>query len=905
MLTERLMLMLLVLGGLLGLSLSASAAGRALGIKHPVLDHGVDPAKAAECEAAAAPVMTMTEAQLLSFVPERHFTRFCHCPECFGGVDADLVFTWTIDRPEELKCRYCGFVWTPQGKYRETEVLEGTNGLGETVRYPYYFDEKHQTQHFFSCNMDLYRREWVHRQATALGRAYLATGKGEYARRAALILDRMAQIYPHLPVIKVGATPNRYFRFAESQQPPYTWDAGKWGWHYPGGELPSGVIEVYDMIYASPEVDKLSAERGYDVRERIEKDFLVPTFEAVKANPSHIDNYVAYLGTAAKMGRVLNEPSWVHWASGWIARNVNAGCFYDGMWHESASYHYMTTSGINGCFASLRGYSDPAGYTDPVDGRHFEKLDPEQELPFWARVQHAPEVVDFPTGWSPPTHDVWARERRSAPRDKTVSAILPGFGQASLGRGAGDHQMQALLHFSGAYGHSHLDNLSFQLWAKQREMLSDIGYTWSDIRSWCNSTISHNLVAVDCQDQAGGPSDGDLLWFFPATGGVSAVEADGRRGYGRIKGLDCYRRLLVMVPVSEQDAYVVDIFRVRGGQVHDWLMHGDADEDMTAECSLPLGEGAADLTVPPAELAELKPAKSYAMLRDLKSGAAETGFTATFRYAAEATRGVRLHVVPPGQVKVYVGRSPSVRRTGKGTEADNRKIYDYWMPHLVVRRQSATAPLDSTFAAVMEPFAGEPFIQSVEAVPPSSAAPGAVALRVRHGQTEDLIVSTLGEPPFAECVADGARLRGRLGIIRRAQGQPQGLWLLDGEALADGNMTVSETRRYQGTIESATRKADGAAEDAFITAADIPAGEALRGVWLIVTHGSGFTHGYPLERVEKRDGQSVLVLAMDHGLRLEGGVTQEVYFPQRKFEGANTFVIPLASAVGPAVAETK
>ncbi|MCE5239143.1 heparinase II/III-family protein [bacterium] len=902
---ERLVAPATLLAWLLCLCVPAHAGGRALGLKHPVLDPGLDPAKTAEYERAAAPVMALTEAQMLAFVPAEHFTRFCHCPECFGGVDADHVFSWSVDRPEELKCRYCGFVWTAEGKYRETEVLEGKNSLGETVRYHYYNDEKHQTRHFFTLNIAMYKRNWLQGQMTALAQAHLATGKPEYARRVALILDRMAQVYPHLPVIRVGGIPRRVFEFAPSQQPPYTWDAGKWGWHYPGGELPAGVIEAYDMVYASPEFDRLSAERGYDVRERLEQDFLIPVFESVRANPKHIDNYVAYLGTAAKMGRVLNEPAWVHWAFGWIARNVNAGCFYDGMWHESASYHYMTTGGLRSCFNCVRGYSDPPGYTDATDGRHFENLNPEQELPFWARVQHAPEIVDFPNGCSPPVHDVWAGERRSAPREATASALLPGFGQASLGRGAGDHQMQALLHFSGAYGHNHLDTLSFQLWAKGREMLSDLGYTWSDIRAWNTSTISHNLVAVDGQDQTGRPSDGDLLAFFPGTGGVSAVEADGRRAYGRLPGVDCYQRLLVLVPVSAQDAYVVDLFRVRGGQVHDWLMHGDADEDMTAECSLPL-TATTELTAPPAEAPSVKPSASYGMLRDLRSAPADGGFVTTFRYAAEATRGVRLHVAPPGSVSVFLGRSPSVRRTGTGTQADNRKIYDYWMPHLVVRRQSATGPLESAFASVLEPFAGEPCIQSVERLPLTDAPPGAVALRVRHGQTEDLILSTTQEPPFAAWEpTSGVRLRGRLALIRRVAGQPQGLWLFDGEEVAAGPMKLTQpAARYEGTMESATRQADGAPEDAFVTTADLPAGEALRGAWAIVTHAGGVTHGYPIDHVAKRDGKSVVVLNMDHGLRLAEGNTREVYFPQRTFEGPNTFAISLAASVGPATQPT-
>ncbi len=65
---------------------------------------------------------------------------------------------------------------------------------------------------------------------------------------------------------------------------------------------------------------------------------------------------------------------------------------------------------------------------------------------------------------------------------------------------------------------------------------------------------------------------------------------------------------------------------------------------------------------------------------------------------------------------------------------------------------------------------------------------------------------------------------------------------------------------------------------------------------MIVTHGNGFTHGYPIDRVETVDGRTRIVLSMDHGLHVEGSSTREVHFPQRTIEGVNTFRIPLAAS---------
>ena len=872
------------------------AAGGAANIKHPVLDHGVDPADAASYEKAAERTMAMSEEEMLSYIPEKHFTRFCDCPECFGGVDADMVFDWSIDRPNELKCRFCGFVWRPDGKYPETAVLTGKNALGETRMYNYYYDEAHKTSHHFSRYIDLCKRAWIHKHGRELAQAYLATGNSEYAYRVALILDRMAETYRHMAVIKCGGTPNRYFKVADSQEPPYTWDSGRWGWHSPGGELPSGAIEMYDMIYDSDQLDRLSEERGYDVREKIEKEFFLHTLEAVAATRSHVNNYVAYLGSAINMARVIDEPKWVHWAFRWIGENVNAGCFYDGMWHESPAYHYMTISGLRRCFAAAEGYTDPPGYVDEVDGRRYEGLDPAAELPFWTKVQDAPLTISYPSGDLAVVHDTWAKSRRGPAREETTSTILPGFGHASLGRGRGADQMQAQLHFSGSYGHAHRDNLQMTLWAKGKEMLSDIGYTWSDIRHWLISSISHNLVAVDCKEQTGRPSDGDLQVYFPAINGISLVEADGKRGYGNIADLDRYRRLLLMVSVSDADAYVVDVFWTRGGSVHDWLLHGDADEDTEATCAVVGGEPLASLPIPDA-VSEGASAKSYCEIRDLKHGVSSEAFVATFSYPGDTEHGVAIHMLNDSRSDIYLGRSPSVRRTGTGTNADNRSIYDYWMPHLVVRR-TGDAPLASTFAAVYEPFKGKRFLESVKPVAVTPADGTAKALQVRHREYVDTIVVTLDESPYPQRVAaDGTTLRGRVGVVRRKGNDVIGTWLIEGTELNQGTASlVLAEGAISGEIIAATREADGDEYDAFVTTAELATGEQLKGAWMIVTHGNGCTHGYPIERTEVVDGKTRIVLGMDHGLRIEGSTTTEIYHPQRTIEGINEFRIPLGAS---------
>ena len=416
----------------------------------------------------------------------------------------------------------------------------------------------------------------------------------------------------------------------------------------------------------------------------------------------------------------------------------------------------MTCGGLSRAFETVRGYTDPPGYTHPKTGRRFDKLDPEQAAPFWATVQTAPARIAFPDQSRLPVHDSWARLSLGRLRERTRSVIMPAFGHAALGRGVGADQMQAHLHFSGAYGHAHCDSLNLILWAKEREMLPDIGYTWSQMRSWTTSSLGHNLVVVDRQNQNTARSDGNLLQYFPEVEGVGIVEAEGANAYRDMIGLDMYRRMLVMIPVSEQDAYVVDVFRVRGGRIHDWTLHGDATEDTIASTSLALtGERANLLEVgeqgeEPTSVTD--PSNPYGMVRDVRSATTNEGFHVEFRY-----------VNSPEKACACTCRPVTSRAR---CSSDAALPCDAWAPGrpvTCVRLTISGCPSCWSCAPRRQllPASSRPYMNHSRTLLSSRrwrgcqltpADDNAVALRVRHGDTTDVIISTLDEPPYPDAV---------------------------------------------------------------------------------------------------------------------------------------------------------
>ncbi|MFP3903281.1 MAG: heparinase II/III family protein [Armatimonadota bacterium] len=867
------------------------AAGQAMDIDHPALEHGINPDSAEAYERNCDRVMAMSIEEMLSFVPEKPTCRFCYCPNCHGGSQGSGIYSWSIENPDQVRCKYCGMVF-PNEKYPLDKTIEGKNAHGETVTYRYHQDqERDDLRIFIPAHIMMHKRAWILDQLHNLGVAWQATKKPEYARRAALILDRIAQVYPHYPMMRQWITT---FKFPGDQKPPFSGAGGRWG-RWMASELPADVVRAYDLVYDSEEFDRLSQERGYDVREKIEEDFLKATWEYVNTFETHTHNMApSYLRTAIEMGRVIRQPEYVHWAYRWLLEILHGGCFYDGCWREAPSYHFQVIGGLKNAFDALRGYSDPPGYVDEGDGKRFDNMEPDEDIAFYDTARGAFDPVAYPNGYASCIHDTWPHSRRSAPRSETNSGILPGYGHASLGRGRGDNQMQAQLHFSGGHGHTHLDNLNLALWAKGHEMLCDLGYTHTKLRWWNICTIGHNLVAIDRANQNGSNSDGNLLHYFPDTGGVAMVEADGRRAYHAIEDLQTYRRMLVTVPVSSADAYVVDIFRTVGGSTHDWLLHGDADDDMTATCSVPLTGQRENLLEsedtweePKTEGSRFNP---YGVIRDVKTSGDVTDAVTTFRYTESPEEGVRIHLAGESQSLLMLGKSPSVRKAGR----DSGAVYDYWMPQMVVRR-TGEAPLSTVFTMVEEPFSEATFIDTVERLQVQPDDTDAVALRIRHGEIVDTV---LASPSKDTCSADGITLAGRLGIVRHDQGRVTGMWLFEGTELQCAGAAVeAPAASYSGTIAGAQRISDGADTDALFTDADLPEDRALHGMWMIVSHPNGRTHGYEIERVEHRDGQTAIVLTMDHGLRIEGEKTSHVFFPQSTMEGENTFVIPLATSV--------
>ena len=94
-------------------------------------------------------------------------------------------------------------------------------------------------------------------------------------------------------------------------------------------------------------------------------------------------------------------------------------------------------------------------------------------------------------------------------------------------------------------------------------------------------TAAHNLVVVnETRQHIGGGTGGDLL-LLGEMPGLRLVEADAPAAYAS-QGIEQYQRTVALIGEGH-DRYLVDFFRVRGGDQHDYMFHAADDEGSSAD----------------------------------------------------------------------------------------------------------------------------------------------------------------------------------------------------------------------------------------------------------------------------------------------------------------------------------
>ena len=848
------------------------ASGRA-----KVFAVATDAATVGRLKAAVAYVMSLPEDEMLRIVPEQSGIYFTDCPNCQEGTQDRGPFEWRPQEPTRLTCKGCGEVYPGNEKYPDQGVLE-VAAPGGTHPYPYYERASDGYRIFFRAHADYWAREYMATRCRSLGELYAATGDEAAARRAALILLRFADVYP-------GYAHHYDYPFREKKFSPWNrnrvggvgaFRTAKWSWWAYMG-VSTDLVKAYDCLRGWAGLDQI--EQG--AAAKIEDDLLGAMVEFVRGFTEPYSNMSPGMWRSViEAGRVLERPEYVADMVGRLRQFTRDRFLHDGHWAEtSPSYCNQVYGALGSVVDALEGYRFPVD----AGGAGDEAAALEEARAAIGDLLRSLDAPRLPDGRLLPVNDTWARSNRRRARDEMTPVLLPGLGVAVMGGGEGKEQLHVHLNFTSGRGHKQRDALSLGLFAFGRELLPDIGYTHTRYRQWGISTMAHNTVVVNGRESGYDPehTENQLLAFCSDGRSFHFAEAESRSAYAEVTTR--YRRSVVVVGAESRGAYVVDVFQVRGGAQHDYLLHGSADEASEARlagvepaaCSGSLMNPGVEFREPRGESDSIGAERAYGFVRDLTSCEAPSLADLTFGIEGEAETGSRSLLFAEPGTTLYLGRAPSIRPA-----RENDALLDRFLsPFLCARRQGED--LVSVFVAVHEAFQGQPSIAEASL---SRTDDGIVLEIVKRDGGKDIVLLALEERADMS-FADG-EFDGRCGLVRIRQGRVSELLLVGGPSLRCGDLSVSCPPGKRLPVAAVVRQREGESRGYFEIDGEIAGGGELFLRALVVLHPDATRHAYSAVRVEAVETRTRVHVLEDPALVFAAdGSTEIVCHPQRTMSG--------------------
>jgi len=631
------------------------------------------------------------------------------------------------------------------------------------------------------------------------------------------------------------------------------WGAGRLGTGSAEGSYLLNATVAYDLVRNAtfPDGRRVMSE---EVEKRI-VDYVILAGCRDRENWAEINNKAGpNRALSAAVGILFEQPTSVRRALDGFERLLQ-DCFHtDGFCKESPSYSGMHLVLMANIPIILRGYSDPPGYV-PEKGERFDNFDPFRHIsryrlalesmvrmatpgrkcPVIGDTSHRAGISSryaevltyhFSDSYAPLLEELqraplekkggeyalWLRDPDLSAKGKVELPLqtewFPDWHVGVLRAGKPQGDTALFLNAYASHGHRHYDTLGLILYGYGKEMASDRGYIWDDPRNvWTKCSLSHNLVTVDHQDQQR-KGRSSVLELFGTGQSVEVVQA---RGEGVYSQCDVYRRTCALVQVDNETAYVVDVFRVRGGKTHQYGFQCNGKlEAFSGGELLPVDD-------------------EHKWLSNFRACQPDGDVMITWR---DADRWLDLRLLTPCARSV-IADAPGWR-SDKGSELDAPPIQQLFAERSLPA--DSEEGLSSDFVAILSPHRGKSAIRSTTRL---DTPPGSVAVKIETDQRTDWIMSSTTD---AVCQFGPIRTDAAFAFVSTdAAGMPIDAYMLGGSVLECSAVKLSiekqelvfDVARVEGrTIHLAN---------------DLPEATHLLGQYVLAA-GTG----YEVEAVEKR-----------------------------------------------------
>ena len=607
----------------------------------------------------------------------------------------------------------------------------------------------------------------------------------------------------------------------------------------------AGVCEAYDLVYHAQNEDGTPFWNA-DRRGTVEKGLLLEWImeaEPYMGGPGRADCYnnkaPRIYAAMAALARCLGIPEYADVAlRGYEGIRDNSFGF-DGFSHESPAYTNMYLGGLLIVPETLHGFVWPEGFSGKTGEVNLYRDDPMLHLMLRSLLD-----IRCPSGHLPTLSDTRRQDESASPASpiletgvrrfpgefaESVRAIyrmhdatpttyarmnldadvfadtagtdlhlpevfFPAWMTAFLRHGTGETASMVVLPFNPPGGHRHNDNLALYYVDKGRTILGDHGYlSSSPTQRWIHDTFSHNLVIVDDERQRqGGDNPRRPRFEMMATSPQVSVAEGASDVYEQCGD---YRRTAALIKGPDGHTFLVDIFRVAGGEKHDYrvfseLAASDAGlNDVTqgghSEPPLQTSDGnGGRLTLNGLDMPQEEPLPDFggSMEREHVFGLRNTRTDGNPPDAWQAVweepgSKYRLWMLSPCDT-VQASNGP-----GQETWNDIGRRVRYVD---AVNARNAADTLCSVFVAVHEPDTDGAFVirEAVRLPLPAEAGPDAVALRIDTEWGVYRVFSDVEQ----EVEADGVRFSGKFGVVCTAPDEPRWLFSCGASTVQTGDL---------------------------------------------------------------------------------------------------------------------
>lgn len=783
--------------------------------------------------AAAKPWSAMTDAQLWNLMFGATIKRSWmvwsngHCPSCRQSVP---MYTWqmnAINEPWKVRCPHCheAFPKNDFGRYYRSgldpsgvfDPKLADRSLLYNTEHPNPDDPLHGfgvddgdgyvdgDERWRFIGAYLIYGQWkqaVYGGVVLLANAYTVTGDTAYAHKAAVLLDRIADLYPSFDFGKQGVM---------YEGPPRAGYVSTW---HDACEETRQLAEAYDQIRDALPGDTaltefLSAQaRNHglanpkatwaDVRTNIEDGILR---HALAHRERIYSNYPRTEIALATIMMVLGWPENRTDVMTIVDPMIDKATAVDGVTGEKglSGYTAYTIQGVAEFLASLaridrsllkdllqrhprikdmfrfhidtwcfgRYYpqsGDTGGYAAPVTqyvGASFSRVPGLQPSSFTLMGALADATGDpaflqvaylangrtvdglphdlFSSDAAPFRRKVAAAVRRFGPEPVVGSVNKEQWRLAILRSGVGDHARALWLDYDAGGAHGHFDALNLGLFACGLDLLPELGYPPVQFGGWeAPRAVWYTRTAAHNTVVIDGANQ-------KTASGACTLWADGESTHAvaaacpEAASARRFERTAVLCDVADNGFYVVDLLRVEGGSEHVRFQHSHFGT----------------LTLDGLSLAPESDYGHATQMRAFRMGSApEEGFRARWEIQD------RYKLIPPER-KVVLDHYDFTRGAEAGACEGWIAIGGYnateelWVPRLVVRRRGVD--LSSAFLSILAPHDGAPALSGARRLSTerrtssgSQAAPyGDAALEVRRsdGQTDIVIIGDAAAGP--------------------------------------------------------------------------------------------------------------------------------------------------------------